>query len=153
MATDAEVKTQTRKVVINGCHGGFGLSRAGVECYAKHKGITLYIEEPTGEFASISEPTYWRVPPEKRPPPQDDWHDWTMEQRAESNRLHKEAELYPRDIARDDPALIAAVEELGEATSSKYGKLYVVEIPADADWLIEEYDGLEWVAEKHRTWS
>lgn len=142
-----------RKVVINACHGGFGLSRAAVEAYAKHKGIKLYIEEPTGQFASISEPDYWLVPPKQRPPSQDAWQSWTMEQRAESNRLHKEAELYPRDIQRDDPALVAAVEELGDAAGGKYAKLRVIEIPADVEWQIEEYDGSEWIAEKHRTWS
>jgi hypothetical protein len=143
----------SRKVVINARHGGFGLSRSGVVCYAKHKGLTLWIEEPRGCFAAFSEPDYWLVPPEKRPPPQDDWANWTQEQRAESNRLHGEAKLTPRDIARDDPALVAAVEELGDAVSGEYAKLKVVEIPADVEWEIEEYDGLEWVAEKHRTWS
>jgi hypothetical protein len=145
--------TDVRKVVINGCHGGFGLSRAGVECYARHKGINLHIEEPTGRFAAISDPDYWLVPPEQRPPSQDDWYNWTQEQRAESNRLHNEASLSPRDIPRDDPALVAAVEELGDAVSGKYAKLRVVEIPADVKWKIDEYDGLEWVAEEHRTWS
>ncbi len=26
-------------------------------------------------------------------------------------------------------------------------------IPDDVKWQIEEYDGLEWIAEKHRTWE
>jgi hypothetical protein len=29
----------------------------------------------------------------------------------------------------------------------------VVEIPDGIEWSIQEYDGLEWVAEKHRTWA
>jgi len=29
----------------------------------------------------------------------------------------------------------------------------IVEVPDDADWYVEEYDGSEWVAERHRTWS
>ena len=32
-------------------------------------------------------------------------------------------------------------------------RLGTVEIPADVEWEIGEYDGLEWVAEKHRTWD
>jgi len=28
----------------------------------------------------------------------------------------------------------------------------VVEIPDDIEFVIEEYDGIEWVAEKHRVW-
>ena len=54
-------------------------------------------------------------------------------------------------IARDDPKLIECIEALGkEALVDDY---LIVEIPADVDWVIEEYDGLEWVAEKHRTWG
>jgi hypothetical protein len=34
-----------------------------------------------------------------------------------------------------------------------YANLKVVTIPGDVDWEIGEYDGMEWVAEKHRTWS
>jgi hypothetical protein len=29
----------------------------------------------------------------------------------------------------------------------------VVRIPADVDWVLQEYDGLEWIAERHRTWE
>jgi hypothetical protein len=28
----------------------------------------------------------------------------------------------------------------------------VVQLPADVDWIVEEYDGQEWIAERHRTW-
>ena len=34
-----------------------------------------------------------------------------------------------------------------------YSELKVVEIPDDVEYDIQEYDGNEWVAEKHRTWS
>jgi len=30
--------------------------------------------------------------------------------------------------------------------------LKIVEIPDDVDWEINEDDGSEWIAEKHRTW-
>ena len=55
------------------------------------------------------------------------------------------------DIARDDPKLVALVEQ-GNA-SEEDSTLKVVEIPDDVDWVIENYDGREWVAEKHRQWS
>ena len=32
-------------------------------------------------------------------------------------------------------------------------KLKIVEIPDDVEWIIEEYDGKEWIAEDHRRWS
>jgi hypothetical protein len=92
------------KVVINKCHGGFGLSK---EAENKYK-----------ELAGISDPNF-----------------------------------YDRSIARDDEHLIAVVELLGSAADSRYSELKIVDIPEDVDWYIEEYDGLEWVAEKHRTWE
>lgn len=55
---------------------------------------------------------------------------------------------------RDDPALVQAVEELGGAVAGgEFASLKIVEIPDDVEWQIEEYDGWEWVAEKHRIWN
>lgn len=54
--------------------------------------------------------------------------------------------------SRTDPDLIAAIESLGEAANGWLAKLAIVEIPHGVEWDIEEYDGSEWVAEKHRTW-
>ena len=34
-----------------------------------------------------------------------------------------------------------------------YARLEIIEIPDKVEWEIDEYDGLEWVAEKHRRWS
>jgi hypothetical protein len=46
------------------------------------------------------------------------------------------------------------VEELGgDAAGGPVADLKVVTIPADVSWLIQDYDGMEWVAEVHRTWS
>ena len=57
------------------------------------------------------------------------------------------------DLARDDAYLVSVVRELGEDANGHYANLKIVEIPADVDWYVDEYDGREWVAEKHRTWS
>ena len=56
------------------------------------------------------------------------------------------------DIKRDDPALVQVVEQLGDDANGLYSNLAVVEIPDDVDWVIEEYDGIEHIAEVHRTW-
>jgi len=56
------------------------------------------------------------------------------------------------DIPRDDPELVAIVEKLGEDSWGEYAELLVVEVPDDVEWYIEEYDGQEWIAERHRTW-
>lgn len=60
---------------------------------------------------------------------------------------------YDRDVARDDPYLVQVVKELGMGANGTHANLKIVEIPGDVDWMVSEYDGAEWVAEKHRTWS
>jgi hypothetical protein len=92
-----------KKIVINVCYGGFGLSAEAEAEYKKRKDIT----DP-------------------------DWYWW--------------------DIDRDDPILIEMVER-GQKVSGTFADLKVVEIPDDVKWHIEEYDGMEHVAEDHRTWS
>ena len=61
--------------------------------------------------------------------------------------------MYASDLNRDDPDLIQCIETLGEAASGIHSELKIVEIPSDVDWVICEYDGIEWIAERHRTWQ
>lgn len=61
------------------------------------------------------------------------WNSW-----AQDNRTH--------------PILLRVVGELGDAASGSSAKLVIVEVPLGVEWTVEEYDGLEWVAERHRTW-
>jgi len=60
---------------------------------------------------------------------------------------------YDIEIKRNDPILVEIVEQLGESANGRFAELKVVEIPDDVVWGIEEYDGAEWIAEKHRTWN
>lgn len=57
------------------------------------------------------------------------------------------------DIPRDDPYLVQTVRELGQNANTSTSQLKIVEVPANVKWHIAEYDGLEWVAEDHRTWN
>ena len=57
------------------------------------------------------------------------------------------------EIQRNDAALVQVGEQLAAAANNQYSKLKVVEIPDDVEWTIMVYDGTEWVAEAHRTWS
>ena len=52
------------------------------------------------------------------------------------------------DSWRSDPRLVAEVEALANK-----GDLEVVEIPTGVLWEIHNYDGQEYVAEKHRKWG
>jgi hypothetical protein len=57
------------------------------------------------------------------------------------------------DIERNDQYLVRVIEELGDDANGRFSELKVVNIPDEVEWQIEEYDGLEWVAEKHRIWN
>lgn len=54
---------------------------------------------------------------------------------------------------RSDPKLVLCVEELGAKANGMFSHLKVVEIPDGVDYIIQEYDGMESIAERHRTWS
>lgn len=61
--------------------------------------------------------------------------------------------FYLSEVPRSDPLLIECLETLGSEVASAPGaRLAIVEIPDDVQWHIEEYDGMEHVAENHRTW-
>ena len=117
------------KVVINACHGGFGLSDDAVERYAQLKGINLGPRQKSSFGIGGS---HWYLDGIE-----DDEHYFSS---------------YSIE-GRSDPALVKVVEEMGEAANGWAAKLKIVDIPDDVNWTIEEYDGSEWVAEMHRTWS
>lgn len=145
-----------QRIVINSKHGGFGLSEAAVLRYLELRGIDVWVEPREGRYLSTG-PLYWLVPPgphrAKYDPSPEAWASMTMPERQAHNRLLESQMFYGRDIARDDPVLVQVVEELGAAANGKYAELKVVDIPSDVEWTIEEYDGAEWIAEKHRTWQ
>ena len=60
---------------------------------------------------------------------------------------------YEFERDRDNPKLVECVEKLGDAANGFCASLKVVEIPDGTKYEIEEYDGIEEVAEYHRRWS
>lgn len=135
------------KVVINTCYGGFSLSHAGTLRYAELKGLKLHCYRAADghyddkHMVPVLSPTqaqhhtvYYYTEPLVDGVSKDDMYF--------SNR--------PDD--RADPALVQTVEELGKAADGGCAELKVVTIPDGIKWAIEEYNGLEWVAEEHRTW-
>lgn len=138
------------KVVINIQHGGFGLSDAGVKAYALKKGIALYPENTRFGFT-----IYWTKPDGERGGilSGDEFYNATMDERQASNKAYDEATLSPREIPRYDPDLVSVIEDMGNEADGAHATLKVVEIPDGVQWEIEEYYGLEWVAEVHQTWS
>jgi len=63
----------------------------------------------------------------------------------------KQLNLTDDDDLRTNPQLISLLEKNIDI-SSNWSKLKVVEIPDDITYTIEDYDGVEHIAELHRTW-
>ena len=133
------------KIVINRCYGGFGLSHEAMMRYAEIKGITLYVRAGSLRY------DHYLCPPEEYDQIRDEesFNPVSPERFQRSNALY----FCDRNIERNDPVLVQVVEELGDIASDRYSQLSVVEIPDDVEWYIEEYDGMEHIAEQHRTWG
>lgn len=67
----------------------------------------------------------------------------------------------PKDIARDDPDLVVAVEKLGNgiiASKTAHVHVKVISIPADVQWEVKrkysfgDSQYMEYVEEVHRSW-
>lgn len=127
----------TQKIVINSCFGGFDLSEKGVLRYAALKNIDLY------PWKGKSGMTHYTTVPISN---EEEWDDYMKKNPNEDIYWHS------RGVERNDPVLVQTVEELGEEANGDCALLRIVEIPDGVDWVVREYDGSEWVAEKHRTW-
>ena len=106
-----------KKIVINRCYGGFGVSKECAKWMAER-------EHQEAQKALIDETNV------------------------------DEDEFFMFEPNREDNLLIEAIETLGsELCSGNFSELTVVEIPEDVKYIIQEYDGKEWIAEAHRRWS
>jgi len=120
------------KVVINTCFGGFDISSAAFEEVLRRKNVA-YEKTPAKHNFVGNEFDYWKAG-----------------QAGEDDACLSSYD-YRED--RTDADLIAVIEEMGEASFGWAADLKIVEVPDNVDWYIHEYDGLEHVAERHRTWS
>jgi len=143
------------KVVINACHGGFSLS---------HEALIRGIEKGAN-FIETVEAKDWYIT-DKDPMAA---YLKTVADCIEvrdgflapvvGSLLYKQGKIYHvidyYDIMfRSHPILLEIIHELGIVDAAgDYAQLKIVEVPDGVDLQIDEYDGKEWVAEKHRTWG
>lgn len=137
------------KILVNRCYGGFGISDKAFEEYLNRTNQEYYKRESEHSF-SISGFDYYKVPPEVY----DQIYKKELAKPVSDGRFEKSNDLYlsSSSIGRTDPILIQIVEEMGEDSFRMCSSIEVLEIPDGIDWTIEEYDGMEHVAEAHRTW-
>lgn len=136
-----EVGEFDMKIVINKNHNEFNISHEAILRYSDIIGEKLYFEKDQWGHHYI----YAKVP----------MHIFNELKSIIPAPLGviDALEFKPWLIARNDPALVQVVEELGDAASDAFSILKIVDIPDDVNWTIKEYDGKEWIAEVHRTWS
>ncbi len=119
------------KVAINRCFGGFGITDAAFEKLLTRKGIALdKIDRENSAFLGAS---YYK------------------EGHGGDDEYYLSHYEFTED--RSDPDLIAVLEEMGKEAEGWAAEIAIIEIPDDVKWHIHEYDGIEHVAEDHRTWS
>ena len=114
-----------REIVINRCHGGFGLSYEAELLYLKLAMIDYTTED------RLSRDDTARFGPQLMV----DGVEWLS-----------------LVLIRDDPVLVSVVKRLGKKANGPYADLKIVKIPASVEWEIMDRGGKEWVAEQHQRW-
>lgn len=139
-----------KEVVINSCFGGFGLSPKAVMEYAKLSGFNVYPYVTDYGSGDYNKTTRWNNGDN------DMCIYWLKEDIGDnpsSEKLNNAEWFHEHEIQRDDKILIQVVRKLKDKANGICALLNIVEIPDDVEYQIEEYDGNEHIAEKHRIWS
>ena len=137
------------KIVINTDYGGFGLSYRAMMEYAKRKGFKLYAyvsaKDSKGKFFIDKYIPYrggkrFCIHYSKNP-------------LTKTGKRAKKGHFCDYDIKRNDPDLIYIVQKMKKKANGEHATLKIVTIPDNINFHIEEHNGIELIAEDHRTWS
>jgi hypothetical protein len=140
------------KVAINACFGGFGLSTEAMKLLVARGSAAVKVQslhDYTGGRMELMAVEH---------SPLVDVGDGFQAQTFLPDVLHRDGMVYTFEAdyeersERTDPHVIAVIEDLGARANGNCADLRVIEIPDGVEWEIDEYDGREHVAERHRTW-
>lgn len=138
-----------RKVILNGCYGGYRWSIKGVYAVLKKKDIavkfmaTVYPQSGEPEDVELSESEFFRIVRSIKGDSECGLYGlYVSDLHFEDNNGNC---YYEHSINRTDPVAIEVLETLGsEYCSSDCSELYVDEYDEELfDWGIDEYDGVE----------
>ena len=141
------------KIVVNRCWGGFSISRQAAEYMAElgNKQAAAELAEWRKDNAAIK----YFLKNGKWPKGTENGKWLEIDARyLKKAQFHGYGyvEGFNGGYPRDNAELVAAVEKLGAKANGSHAELEVVEIPDGVDWEIDEYDGIESIHEKHRSW-
>lgn len=141
------------EIIKNNCYGGYSLSVEAKVEVAKLKGKDIFFfgirKEPLSTEQAMKELI---VLDYIVPNPYDFGIDTPDEDGRYRTANAKAAELSIDFDDRTDPDIIAVVKKLGKKANGRFANLKVVKIPDDMEYEIDNYDGIETIREKHRTW-
>ena len=139
-----------KKVILNGCYGGYSWSIKGVWAIIRKKDLPVkfmaivYPKPGEPEGVELSESEFFRIVKSledgnsKCGP-----NGWYV---SDLYFLDNDGNYYDgHSVDRTDPVAIEVLESLGQKyCSNSYSELYVDEYDDDLfDWSIDEYDGVE----------
>ncbi len=119
------------KIIVNKCYGGFGFSRKFIEA-ARERGA-IWAQAP-----------YTVLPGEA-------YSDGSIKEGYDFDSYNPAASEGD-ETCRTSPIAIRLLEEMGEEANGRFSNLKIVDIPFGIEWEIDDYDGMETIREKHRSW-
>ena len=141
------------KVAVNRCYGGFGLSSKAKTRLAEIEDKQVYFYRQTKHSYDGGVNEYMRVALGSEDCERLFVFAITVDLGEVTHELPNDSALWFHDgRKRNDPELIQVIEELGKDANGQCANIEIVEIPDDVLFEIEEYDGMEHVAEAHRCW-
>ena len=143
------------KIVVNKCFGGYSISpKAALWLFERgfdEAGFKIPVDEYWGNDTYGDDHILSKKSALKK------WHEYLQGKKDYFFLTYFSPDekfvLNSRHEKRDHKLLVECIETLGsEASSGSSAELEVIEIPDNVDWEIHEYDGLESIHEKHRSW-
>lgn len=139
------------QVLINRCYGGFNISGQVLFELIENKSELIKVHKFNEWFTSTHE---YETDAYKEFKP-----DWLINS-WENIIINNITKLVYRLNEGDDPIkfrsnkeLINIFNKLGkEKFSGPFADIQLIDIPDNIEVKLSEYDGVEWIAEKHRTW-